>query len=79
MIENADVAVCVAKGDKVFSEQFSRTGAPSDSSSLESNAGIQYRRINVPIGVPGPICVKISPTLTGFPCDCSTLYSNTRA
>jgi hypothetical protein len=38
----------------------SRSGSPSATSSADRQAGIQYCRSSVPIGVPGPIRVRNS-------------------
>jgi len=54
-IDQTHVTVAIAKCDEVFAEQtHAHRSASFSGSSLVSSAGCQYRRSNVPIGVPAP-------------------------
>ena len=52
----------VAKGDKIFTQEVAHALArsPAQGSRQPARAGIQYRLINVPMGVPGPTLVMRS-------------------
>ena len=60
-VDQADAAVAVAERDEILAEQSdAHRRAVRLGSSQDRQAGIQYRRIALPIGVPGPTRVTSS-------------------
>jgi hypothetical protein len=60
MIHDADASRGIAKAINFSDRSMRRTGSPSATNSEDLAAGIQNWRINSPMGVPGPVFVRIS-------------------